>query len=80
VVKILKGAKAGDLPVEQATKFEFVVNLKIPNTLTVASGLGPGIEPSSDRFPQSLRGTSKAPGTVFLLVLSPACVPTGPMW
>jgi hypothetical protein len=27
-----------------------------------------------------LRGTSKAPGTVFLLILSPACVPTGLMW
>ena len=25
-------------------------------------------------------GTSKAPGTVFLLILSPACVPTGLMW
>jgi putative ABC transport system substrate-binding protein len=48
VAKILRGARAGDLPVEQSARFELVVNLKAAQTLGIDIPLS--VRPRIDRI------------------------------
>ena len=47
VAKILKGAKPADLPVEQATKLDFVINAKTAKALGIT--IPPSILLQADR-------------------------------
>jgi putative ABC transport system substrate-binding protein len=48
VAKILRGARAGDLPVEQSARFELVVNLKVAQALGIEIPLA--VRPRVDRI------------------------------
>ena len=60
LVKLLRGFKAADIPVERPTKFELVINLKTANGVTVPATLVARAD-KGDRIRRALRTCAAAP-------------------